>query len=162
MRQMLIVRGEHSEPEVSYAYLVVRVVFNRINQYILWLYISMYYLLPLQEVQCQQDLLNDHFYIWLLELLVGLQGLKEGPIRLVLQDHIHEIVILEDLKEPDDTDTLLKGPVHLDLIEEEFDPVFYLLDLIFIELFDGYLGGLRGARNLRLLQGRMIVSMCKS
>jgi hypothetical protein len=41
---------------------------------------------------------------------------EEGPVRLVLQDEEHIVVILEDLKQPEDALALLKPPVHADFI----------------------------------------------
>ena len=55
----------------------------------------MHHLPPLEVVQSEEHLLDNHADIRLVELLIGLQGFQEGPIWLVLQDHVDVILVLE-------------------------------------------------------------------
>jgi hypothetical protein len=65
-----------------------------------------HHLPPFEVVQGEEHLLDNHADIRLVELLISLQGFQEGPIRLVLQDHIDVILVLEKVKEADDTHAL--------------------------------------------------------
>jgi len=57
----------------------------------------MYHLPSFEVVQSEEHLLNDHTDIRLIKLFIGLQGLQEGPIRLILQDHVDVVLILEEV-----------------------------------------------------------------
>jgi hypothetical protein len=97
----------------------------------------MHHLPSFEVVQSEKHLLDDHADIRLIELLIGLKGFQEGPIRLVLQDHVDVVLVLEEMQQADNTHALFQGPVHTDLVEQKFDPGFYRNYLLFRELLDG-------------------------
>ena len=61
---------------------------------------------PFKVVQSEEHLLDYHADIRLVKFLIGLQGFQEGPIRLVLQNNVDVILVLEKVKEADDTHAL--------------------------------------------------------
>jgi len=65
-----------------------------------------HHLPPFEVVQGEEHLLDNHADIRLVELLIGLQGFQEGTIWLVLQDHVDVILVLEKVKETDNTHAL--------------------------------------------------------
>jgi len=57
----------------------------------------MHHLPPFEVVQSEEHLLDDHADIGLIELLISLQGFQKGPIRLILQDHVDVVLVLEEV-----------------------------------------------------------------
>lgn len=82
--QVLIPFSEHSETEISNPYLILRLILDRIYQYVVWLNVPMYHLLPLEKIQSKEHLFNYDTHIRLIEALVALECLEERAIRLIL------------------------------------------------------------------------------
>lgn len=57
----------------------------------------MHHLPPFEVVQSEEHLLDDYANIGLIELLISLQGFQKGPIRLILQDHVDVVLVLEEV-----------------------------------------------------------------
>lgn len=119
VRQRLVILSEDCETKVSDSDLVLRVVFNCVNEDILRLNVSMHYLFPLKEVQCKKHLFKDHSHVRLFKGLARLKSLKESAIRLIFEYHIHRFIVFKELKEAHNTHALLQRPVDLDLIQKE-------------------------------------------
>jgi hypothetical protein len=73
---------------------------DAIDQYIVQLHISVNYPLLVHKINTEQELLHYYLDLFFFELIVLEDLTEEGTLLLILKDHVHEIFIFVDFKQP--------------------------------------------------------------
>ncbi len=114
-------------------------VFFGTDQDVIELDVSMDDLLLLEKVEGKQQLLNNDSRLGFTETALEFgHHVHQCALRLVLEDHVKRLGVLEHLQQSHSTSALDEGPVDLYLVDKIIDQRLFLLHSDFINFLDSH------------------------